>query len=365
MQVTPEELSLKHKCNSKARVLVSWPFPRLDGIIASLTNPDMFEWMDGLSYLANYGMCPAVLDPTQGILNPLKKRGDLWAGIDPLRFLRMVWNYRRYDVLVSVGSSSCFLFVLLKRVLRLNKPVVVIDPPVAPFYLNSERMNRYVLPYVDCVIVFSRVHEKYLQNEYRGRVKIRTVYHRIDSLFFDKSKCRRLNREPYIVAVGNDSSRDYERLFEAVQGLPIRVICNTKRKITYPASPNVMLQSEYIPYRDLRDLYGNAEAVVVPLRNSLHPGGINTLLEAMCVGCPVVVSGSVGIIDYVKHGVTAWVVTPEDTAALRAGIENVLQDHDLRRRLSINAREFCVSVCAMPVYAEKIAGVLKSVTAHH
>jgi glycosyltransferase involved in cell wall biosynthesis len=364
VQVTPEELLLKHKCNSNTRVTVSWPFPRLDGIIASLTNPDMFEWMDGLSYLRGYGVCPAVLDSTKGILNPLRKRGDIWAGIDPVRFLRMVWSCRRYDVLVSIGPSPSLLFVLLKRVLHLNKPVVVIDPSVAPHYLNSVRMNRQVLPYVDCVIVFSRVHEEYLQKEYGGRVKVARVYHRIDSLFFDKSKCRKLDCEPYIVAVGNDSSRDYERLFEAVQGLPIRVICNTKRKIMCPAPPNVTLQSEYVHYRDLRDLYGNAEAVVVPLRNSLHPGGINTLLEAMCIGCPVVVSGSVGIIDYVKHGVTAWVVTPEDTAALRAGIENVLQDQDLRRRLSINAREFCVSVCAMPVYAEKIARILKSVTAH-
>ena len=364
MQVTPEELSIKYKCESATRAVVSWPFPRLDGIIASLTNPDVFEWMDGLSYLRSYNVCPAVLDATGGFLNPLKKRGPLWAGIDPLRFLRMVWNYGRYDVLISVDASSCFLFVQLKRLLRLTKPVVVIDPAVAPAYLNSVRLNRKVLPYIEHVIVFSRVHEDYLQREFGGRVPVSMVYHRIDPLFFDKSKCRELDGEPYICAVGNDSSRDYERLFEAVEGLPIRVICNTKRKIERPAPSNVMLQSQYIDYRDLRDLYGNAQAVVVPLRNSLHPGGINTLLEAMSIGCPVVVSGSVGIIDYVKHGATAWVVAPEDTAALRAGIETVLQDQELRQTLSINARDFCVSVCAMPVYAEKVAEILRRVTGH-
>lgn len=364
MQVSPEELSLKHKCESTIRAVVSWPFPRLDGIIASLTEPDLFEWMDGLSYLRGYGVCPAVLDSTKGFLNPLKKRGPLWAGIDPLRVLRMIWNYRRYDVLVSVDAPSSLLFVLFKRLFRLKKPVVVIDPAVAPSYFNSVRLNGQVLPYVNHVIVFSRVHEEYLRKDYGGRAKVTMVYHRIDPVFFDRLRCRELNCEPYIVAVGNDSSRDYETLFEAVEGLPIRVICNTQRKVMRAAPPNVTLQREYIQYRDLRDLYGNAEAVVLPLRDSVHPGGINTLLEAMCIGCPVVVSGSVGIIDYVQHGMTAWVVTPEDAPALRAGIETVLRDTELRRRLSANAREFCLSVCAMPVYAEKIAGILKDVTGH-
>ena len=82
----------------------------------------------------------------------------------------------------------------------------------------------------------------------------------------------------------------------------------------------------------------------------------------MCTGAAVVVSGSAGIIDYVKHGETAWVVEPGDTAALRAGIEKVLQDRELRDKRAANAREFCVSVCAMPVYAGQVAAVLKQVT---
>lgn len=362
MQVTPEELSLKHRCEATTRAVVSWPFPRLDGIVASLKDPHLFEWMDGLSYLRGYGVCPAVLDSTKGFLNPGRKRGPLWAGIDPLRFLRMLWNYRRYDVLVSVDASSCLLFVLVKRLFGLKKPVVVIDPAIAPAYLNSVRLNRQVLPYVEHVVVFSKVHEEYLQKQFGDRARVTMVYHRIDPLFFDKSKCRKLDRGPYILAVGNDSSRDFERLFEAVEGLPIQVICNTRLKVKRAVPPNVTLQAKYIAYDDLRNLYGNAEAVVLPLHNSLHPGGINTLLEAMCTSAPVVVSGSVGIIDYVKHGTTAWIVEPDDTAALRAGIERVLRDRDLRSTLSTNAREFCVSVCAMPIYAGKVAMVLKSVT---
>lgn len=273
----------------------------------------------------------------------------------------MLWNYRRYDVLVSIDSSSCFLFVLLKRLSGLKKPVVVIDPGIDPAYSHSVRLNRQVLPYVEHVVVFSQAHAEYLRKEYGRRVIVTMLHHRIDALFFDRSKCRTLDREPYILAVGNDTSRDFERLLDAVEGLPIRVICNTRLKVGRSIPPNVTFQSEWIGFEELRDLYGNALAVVLPLHNSLHPGGINTLLEAMCLGCAVVVSGSVGIIDYVKDGATAWVVKPDDTGALRAGIERVLYDEELRKKLSENAREFCESICAMPVYAQKVAEILRGV----
>ena len=87
-------------------------FPRSDGIIASLTQPDMFEWMDGLSYLRGHGVCPAVLDSSHGVPNPGRKRGPLWAGIDLFRFfLTVILTYRRFDVLISVDAPSCLLFV--------------------------------------------------------------------------------------------------------------------------------------------------------------------------------------------------------------------------------------------------------------
>lgn len=361
MQVTPEELSVKHRCGGTTRAVISWPYLRLDLISACLEDPALHEWMDGLSYLRGNGVCPAVLDSTKGFLNPLRKRGSLWAGIDPVRFFRMLWNYRRYDVLVSIDSSSCLLFVLLKRVFRFKKPVVVIDPGIDPAYSWSVRLNRQVLPYVDHLIVFSQVHADHLREEYGSRVRVSMLYHRIDTLFFDKSKCRTLDREPYILAVGNDSSRDFEGLLEAVEGLPIKVICNTRLRVRRPVPSNVTFQREWLDFQDLRDLYGNALAVVLPLHDSLHPGGINTLLEAMCLGCAVVVSGSVGIIDYVKDGVTACVVKPNDTVALRAGIERVVYDQELRTKLSENAREFCESICAMPVYAQKVAEILRGV----
>jgi glycosyltransferase involved in cell wall biosynthesis len=318
--------------------------------------------MDGLSYLSASGITPEILDSSRGMLNPLRRKGTLLAGIDPARLLRTLWKYRHYDVLIAIDSSAAFLFVQLRRALGLRKPVVVIDPALDPGYLARMKLHRMVLPHVDRVIVFTRQQVEFLQKEYRGRVAVSFVHHRIDSRFFDPRKSKTVSRCPYVLAVGNDISRDFDRLLEAVDGLPIQVILQTSREFNRPLPSNVIVQRNWISFEDLRDLYANAVAVVLPLHDTLHPGGINSVLEAMSMGRPLIVSGSRGVADYVAHGDTAWVVPPEDTAALRAGLERVLGDASLRESLGRQARAFCESSCAMPVYAAQIAAILKDVT---
>ncbi|MBI1787502.1 MAG: glycosyltransferase family 4 protein [Acidobacteria bacterium] len=342
------------------RALIVWPFPRLARILGGLSNCAGHEEMDGLSYLADHRVRPLALDSTLGWLNPFASKGSLLAGIDPFRFLKSLWHYSSFDVLISIDSSSCFLFVLLKRLLGLRKPVVVIDPALNPLYLNRMRLHRQVLPYVNHVVVFGKIQEEFVRKELGGRVRVSFVHHRIDCRFFDAAVCPSSNvAVPYVLSVGNDIGRDFERLIESVEALPVRLIIRTSRPLKRALPPNVQVQAGWIRFEDLRSLYAGATAVVLSLHNTLHAGGINTLLEAMSMGRAVVVSRSVGILDYVQHGVSAWVVEPESTVALREGIQRILEDEPLRQKLGNNARRFCETVCAMPVYAGRIAALLE------
>jgi colanic acid/amylovoran biosynthesis glycosyltransferase len=62
------------------------------------------------------------------------------------------------------------------------------------------------------------------------------------------------------------------------------------------------------------------------------------LLEAMAAGCAIVASGLPGIAEVVEDGRTGLLVPPGDVAALRAAIERLLGDGDLRARLGAAAQ---------------------------
>lgn len=75
----------------------------------------------------------------------------------------------------------------------------------------------------------------------------------------------------------------------------------------------------------------NATAFVLPSR--VEPFGI-VVLEALRAGRPVVVSSRGGAQEIVRDGREGLVVDPYDTAAMAAAIARILDDGDLRQRLS-------------------------------
>ena len=114
-----------------------------------------------------------------------------------------------------------------------------------------------------------------------------------------------------------------------------------------------------VSYTGLRALYAGASAVVLPLFDKIHAGGINTLLEAMAMGRPVIVSASRGIADYVQHGTNAMVVGVGDASAMAEAIATVMHSPAEAQRLGDNARRFLVDCCDNRVYARGVAQVIR------
>jgi glycosyltransferase involved in cell wall biosynthesis len=72
---------------------------------------------------------------------------------------------------------------------------------------------------------------------------------------------------------------------------------------------------------------------------SIYEGFPVTIVEAMGAGLPVVATRVAGVPEAVEHGATGLLAPAEDSAALAAAIERVLEDIDLRRRMGKAARE--------------------------
>ena len=86
---------------------------------------------------------------------------------------------------------------------------------------------------------------------------------------------------------------------------------------------------------DLETILAGLDVVVCCSRNEGTPVA---LIEAMAAGVPVISTDVGGVGDLVAHGETGWLVPAGDPAALARGIERLLADPGLRRRLAATAR---------------------------
>jgi glycogen(starch) synthase len=92
----------------------------------------------------------------------------------------------------------------------------------------------------------------------------------------------------------------------------------------------------FVPHRELGELYERTAIVACPS----HREGFNVVCaEAMAYGRPVVAGAVGGLLDLVVDGETGLLVPPRDVSALRAALERLLRDAELRNRLGAAARE--------------------------
>ena len=83
-------------------------------------------------------------------------------------------------------------------------------------------------------------------------------------------------------------------------------------------------------------LYASADVALNPSRADNMP---NSLLEAAAAGVPIVSTNVGGVPHLVEHGLSAWLVPPDDPELMAQGLARVLRDGALRSHLCLHARE--------------------------
>jgi glycosyltransferase involved in cell wall biosynthesis len=86
---------------------------------------------------------------------------------------------------------------------------------------------------------------------------------------------------------------------------------------------------------DVGSYYSIADLFVLPSHNEGSP---NVLLEAMAAGIPVIATNAGGIPEIATHETDALLVKKQDVDALSAAIFRMLEDAELRQRLSCSSK---------------------------
>jgi glycosyltransferase involved in cell wall biosynthesis len=184
--------------------------------------------------------------------------------------------------------------------------------------------------------------------------------------------------------------RDYATLFRAVSDLGAPVVIGAasywSRHHASRARVPANVRIDSFGYDALRDLYARAAVVVVPLTDIDNQAGVTTVLEAMAMGKPVVVTQSAGQTDVIEDrrvkprgalrprplsltrlladraGLTVeptgFYVAPGDADGLRAAINYLLDHPEERARLGRAGRRAAEELFTVELFAQRLRSIV-------
>lgn len=290
--------------------------------------------------------------------NPLVKKGTLLAGLDLLRALKVLLFDRKADVIVSVFESNVF-FVLLLRGLFRFKPKIVLWEISGRGWGIRDKLLDYVVPRIDHVFVLTEDQRRKVEAQYKLRNPAQVLGFAIDDEFFRSTSQN--TDERYVLAVGDDVSRDYPTLIEACRlaGIPLKLRSNAKFVMQENAS-HVSFVGR-LSYKELRDLYEGATIVVVPLKPADYPGGITAIYEAMAMSKPRVISRTDMTANLVSDGEDGIFVSPEDAVELSKVLLTLWNDKQMCTALGLAARKRLERDFSYDQYIQRFAMLLREV----
>jgi glycosyltransferase involved in cell wall biosynthesis len=195
--------------------------------------------------------------------------------------------------------------------------------------------------------------------------KVSLIHYSIDQEFFSPS----FNDEPrknMIVSIGEPRSRDYPSLFQAIDGLPVKLAVASyghwyarvkNGSVSFPIPANVSM-TRHLTQLELRTLYGSSQFLVLPIQDLVYSAGATACLEAGSMARAVIAFRSRGIADYIVDGVTGILVEPGNVSALRDAIQYLLANPRVAKRMGQNARQRIVENFSLENYVGSIADVL-------
>lgn len=162
-----------------------------------------------------------------------------------------------------------------------------------------------------------------------------------------------------VVSIGADSKRDFPLLIEFARRHPkisITLITTYTRARGLGGIPHNLQLLTDVSFWRILDLIASARTVALPLVQNTYSGATTTLLQAMAMAKPVVVS-QVGAIKegyHLKNGVNIKLIKPGELYELEDAICTLLEDQKTAQSIGIAARETVVEKFSWSRYIESL-----------
>ncbi len=140
------------------------------------------------------------------------------------------------------------------------------------------------------------------------------------------------------------------RLAESEKNLTVLMVGENGKNMEMPASVRTRVTGSIDDDQALANVYSAADVFVLPTLAENLPNGV---LESMACGTPPVVFDVGGCRDAVRHMETGYLAKYADVEDLTRGIRLILNDDELRNRLSRRSREVAASEYGIELQAQR------------
>jgi glycosyltransferase involved in cell wall biosynthesis len=197
------------------------------------------------------------------------------------------------------------------------------------------------------------------------RERVKLIQYSIDQNFFVPQTDMK-PRKNVVMSIGEQRSRDYASLFEAVKGLPLTLevagfghwYAREKNSAAGNSIPENVSMLTHLSQWELREQYASSQFVVVPVHDLVYSAGATASMEAGSMGRAVIAFRSRGITDYIIDGETGILVEPGNVQGMRDAIQSLLANPKEAKRLGENARQRILEELNLETYVQNIVEVL-------
>jgi glycosyltransferase involved in cell wall biosynthesis len=267
------------------------------------------------------------------------------------------------DVVFSTVDTVGIPLMLLKRARLVRPPLVytAIGLPERLARLRNERARRLfrsALRSTHSVIAYSAAEAERLR-EWIGSNGPPVVF---VPFGVDLDAFQPVEPEAGIVdvmAIGADPQRDFELLLSVAAcrpNLSFRIVTTADRVRALVSVPsNVVIEID-IPLEAVRERLAQARVVALPVRANSYSGATTTLLQAMAMAKPVVVSRTEAIEEGygLVNGVNCRLVAPGDAEAFGAALDELLENPTAAAALGQQARSTVVDGFSWQRYTDAL-----------
>jgi glycosyltransferase involved in cell wall biosynthesis len=261
------------------------------------------------------------------------------------RCRRVLPRLREADVVVATATEISLGLAVWKALGFFRKPLVGILCGAVNYPIGNELRRRGVARLLGKFrpVLFADAELAEMESRFELQADLISVgWFGVDETFWTFPE-RSGGREG-VLAVGNDSRRDFLILVEVARFLPeisFTVITRREKPRFLPLNVEWRLgdwKEAPVTDEELRALYQKAACVVVPLEECIQPSGQSVAMQAIMCGAPVVHTHTNGWwgAEVLRDGVDVELVPPRDARAMARAIQKVVscnQKNHARDRL--------------------------------